>query len=361
MRALSLITVLLLACSSPNIAGNPDGGNISDPNITTPTTGPVAMPLINRGTPSFASAGDPKAASDDNPASAWGTNMLPAWIAYDLSATPSESRQKIMLTWNAIHAGGFLNDPVQGYQALLVDYTVETNTAPGGTLPTIGWETAATVAGNSLGTVEHLLNIHGANWVRLNITKGTTDGIGVDVDIYGAPNGASDAWMFMGDSITYMTMTYAFNNLPSVVHAQKADRWPAVIDAALGGTNTGTATLIIDATVAAAPSRFVVLAYGTNDHAKEFHMEELVQKVIAAGRIPVVPHMPWSSGSMEGTQINAQIDALYVKYPQILRGPDLWAVFMNRTDLIPMGDVHPNSAGQDALRKAWADVMAAQP
>jgi hypothetical protein len=82
------------------------------------------------------------------------------------------------------------------------------------------------------------------------------------------------------------------------------------------------------------------------------------------GKVPVVPHMPWSdtaSAQANGPIINAAIDALYVKYPQILRGPDLWTAFMNRTDLIPSGDVHPNSMGQEFLRQQWANVMAAVP
>jgi len=69
--------------------------------------------------------------------------------------------------------------------------------------------------------------------------------------------------------------------------------------------------------------------------------------------------MPWSdSAGTLGPAINAQIDALYTKYPEILRGPDLWMIFLNRTDLIPPGDIHPNAQGQEVLRAAWADVMA---
>ncbi len=354
MKTLLVVAAFLAGCSAGSPTVNPDSG------IPTPSSGPITMPLINRGTPSFSSMNDPKSASDDNPASAWGTSTMPAWIAWDVSAASVDARQKALLVWNAIHAGGYLNDPVQGYQQLLVDYTVDINPAPGGGAPpTTGWQTLVTMTGNSLGTGEHLLALNGAAWVRLAVTRGTADGIGVDVDIFSAPNGASDGWMFMGDSITYMTMTYAFCDLPSLVHKQKADRWPAVIDAALGGTNTGTAMLIIDQTISASPSRFVVLAYGTNDHANEFHMEDLVQHVLAAGKVPVVPHMPWSSGSVDGAKINTIIDGLYTKYPAIVRGPDLWATFLNRTDLIPVGDVHPNDPGREALRQAWADMMAA--
>ena len=52
---------------------------------------------------------------------------------------------------------------------------------------------------------------------------------------------------------------------------------------------------------------------GMNDHANDCHMEELVQKVLASGKIPVVPHMPWSDSAMIGTEgplIDAALDAL---------------------------------------------------
>jgi hypothetical protein len=159
-----------------------------------------------------------------------------------------------------------------------------------------------------------------------------------------------------------MTMQYPWNDLPQLVHKARADRWPAMIDAAIGGTNTGTATAVIDDTMAGFPGRYVVLAYGTNDHPNELQMETLVQHVIAAGKIPVVPHMPWADGKLtEGPAINQKIDDLYVKYPVILKGPDLWAAFLNRTDYIAAGDVHPNGPGQEYLRGLWATTMAAVP
>ncbi len=52
-----------------------------------------------------------------------------------------------------------------------------------------------------------------------------------------------------------------------------------------------------------------------------------------------------------------QIDALYVKYPEIVKGPDLWGHFEGHTEWIPMGDVHPNSDGQAEFRKQYALVM----
>jgi hypothetical protein len=70
--------------------------------------------------------------------------------------------------------------------------------------------------------------------------------------------------------------------------------------------------------------------------------------------------MPWAPDAArqkEAKEINAIIDGLYDTYPEIYRGPDLYAVFEDRTDLIPTGDIHPNDDGQAELRKQWAQAM----
>jgi len=334
----------------------------------------IAMPWISHGAPAFASSSagyqsTPDKANDGDPLTSWTPSALPAWIAYDLSGVPSSERQGALVVWNALHAGGYVNASSPTGADMPTDYVVEINTAPGGTpaAPTTGWTQVAAVAHNLRGTVETPIALNGAAWVRMSITGATDPTPSIDVDVYSTPGGASDAWLFMGDSITYITMPYAWNDLPKLVNAARPDRRPAVVDAAIGGTNTSTAVLVIDDTMAGFPGRYVVLAYGTNDNVSQgatFQMETLVQHVLAAGKVPVVPHMPWSDSSSvqaNGPIINAAIDALYAKYPAILRGPDLWTAFMNRTDLIPSGDVHPNGVGQEFLRQQWAAVMAAVP
>jgi hypothetical protein len=241
-------------------------------------------------------------------------------------------------------------------------------TAPGGGQPPAsGWTNLLTVAGNDRSSRQHLANLAGANWVRMTVTDSsnptptTTPGaVAFDLDVHAAPSGATDDWLFMGDSITFMTTPRAFSDLPALAHAGMASHYPAVIDAAIGGTNTVTASSVIDNTMSLFPGQFVVLAYGTNDNPSNYQMETLVQHVLAAGKTPVVPHMPWSAMAniqTNGPLINAQIDALYAKYPQIIHGPDLWAFFNGRTDLIPATDIHPNATGQEALRQQWANLM----
>jgi hypothetical protein len=390
------LVVPVLACSASSgnpekaAESSPEAGAVEDassplpPGDASPSTpeageadgalATVAMPEISAAALAFASssAGYQSVASmanDNDPLTAWSPSSLPAWIAYDLSAVPASERQGALVVWNALHAGSYLNASPPSGGSMPTAYTLEINMAPGGTAapPTDGWTQVVAVTNNLRNTVESPIALAGANWVRMNVTAASDPTLSIDVDVFSTPNGASDAWMFMGDSITYITMPYAWNDLPKLVNTARPDRRPAVINAAIGGTNTSTAVSAIAGTMSGFPGRYVVLAYGTNDNVSQgatLQMETLVQDVIAAGKVPVVPHMPWSdtaSVQANGPLINQAIDALYVKYPQILRGPDLWAAFMNRSDLIPSGDVHPNSMGQEFLRQQWATVMAGVP
>jgi hypothetical protein len=59
--------------------------------------------------------------------------------------------------------------------------------------------------------------------------------------------------------------------------------------------------------------------------------------------------------------LESHLTPLYLKYPEILKGPDLWGACENRLDLILHGDVHPNAAGQEFLRTEWSKVLGSVP
>ena len=322
---------------------------------------PTPMPLISRDVPAFASSGTPGPAHDDQPTSCWSPSSMPAWIAYDLSS--AHAADQLFVGWYAIHAPGWLSDAADAGQQIPTDYTIEIHTGPSAAAPpTTGWTEIARVTGNTHGSRGLLASAAGANWIRMSVTASSGGSNPcIDLDVHSAPSGASDSWLYMGDSVTHITFPYAFSDYRARTSMAQSGRWPAVFEAAIGGTNTETALAVIDDTLADFRGRYVVLAYGTNDHAASFHMNELIDHVIASGRVPVVPHIPWSSGSPEGVQINAQIDAIYAARPEVLRGPDLWAAFDGRTDLIPVGDIHPNDLGRDHLRQTWADWLVALP
>jgi lysophospholipase L1-like esterase len=343
------------SAGAANQAGNASNGGGSAGATTAP------MALISRGVPAFASSGMAVNANDDKPNIAWSSEALPAWLAYDVSQVPAGQRKQVLLAWYCYWADYLVTTP-KPEQMLPLDYVIETNAGVGGGAPPIdGWQQVAQVTANAKSARQHAFDLAGANWVRMNVTKSSDAAkVMVDLDLYSAPAGGRDGWLFMGDSITYMTTQRAFSDLPALVEKAKKGRVPLIVDGALGGTNTTTAQEIIETSLSEFGGRYVVLAYGTNDHAPEFKMESLVQKVIALGKVPVVPHLPWADGKLEeGPLMNQAIDVLYAQYPQILKGPDLWKAFENRTDLIPSGDVHPNGEGMEFLRGEWAKVIGA--
>jgi hypothetical protein len=366
------------------------GGTMSDNTIGLGTDagtdarfdgGPAAaMPRISGGAPAYAADGSnansATAATKTNVASQYESSGVPMSVAIDLSATPSAQRQQVLIAWYAktqdfvidldCATGCAANAGGTAFTEIPIDYTIEANAAAGGGAPPAandsGWVNLTTVTGNNRSSRQFLAKTNGANWVRISVSRGIKPtSVGISIDVHSAPAGDTDSWLFMGDSNTAFTIPRFTSDLPYLVNALKPAHFPAVIGAGIGGTNTVTAQDTIDGNLLLFPGRFVVLAYGTNDSATDYQMETLVQKVIAAGKTPVIPHILWSATSQIqalGPAINAQIDALYVKYPEILRGPDLWAHFQNHTEWVPATDIHVNTAGQEELRGQWASVMA---
>jgi len=331
-----------------------------------------AMRLISRDAPAFASTGQrgnpyegPELARDGDGYTGWVAHTIPAWLAYDLSKAPASDRQHNLVAWFA-NNNVYLSNP-EPWMKMPVDYVIEVSSAPGGTdAPTTGWTELLTVTDNRRGSVQLELDLAGANWLRMRVTRGSDPAgeLKIDMDVYSIPAGATDSWLYMGDSITYMAFMYGFTNVPAQVAAESPDRWPGLMNAAVGGTGAITAVDSIGETMQGFPGPFVVLAYGTNDHADGFgaNMETLVKDVIVAGKTPVVPRMIWADSKLvEGPLENAAIDDLYARYPAIKKGPDLWAVFENRNDLIAPGDVHPNEEGKKVLRGEWVKTMLAAP
>jgi hypothetical protein len=379
---------LLAACACSAAKSAPqqqsDGGDQGDtPGTDSSNSGATqgftdagtAMPLISRNVPVYVSSNDGQAAQANNNQvlDTWSSTGMPAWIAYDLSEVPSDQRQTVLVAWYALHSPDYIAmgtpDPDTGLipdpdGQKPIDYTIETNAgAGGGSPPDAGWTQRIAVTGNDRNTRQHLIGLNGANWVRMSMTRSSSANVSIDLDIQSAPHGASDSWLFMGDSITHF---WAHRGTPCLtsqfVQEQSSQHWPAMIEDGISGKGSTDAVGYIDQHLEEFPGAFVVLSYGTNGGdlvATGQALDTLVQKVLAAGKIPVIPHMPWSHKLLsEGPTVNAEIDALYAKYPQqLVPGPDLWSHFENHTEWIPADDVHPTSAGMTEFQHVWADFM----
>jgi lysophospholipase L1-like esterase len=361
---------------------------------TSPT--PAPMPVISRGVPVWASASSyaPTNANDASYDTQWrSSGDMPVWIAYDLSGVPAEQRGRVVILWS--NGGFFVTPDFTGDRYNCpASYTIDAHAAAGGGAPPAegdpGWVTLATVTGpNPYGARQHDVNLtSGAtvyNWIRMRVTEVHGSmwnwDVSINLDVHDAHLGLEDDWLFLGDSITAGAMgpdeTVNQNgeatgpNFPQLIHDAIPERFPAAQNGGIGGWSTWDAVVYFDQWLADFPGHYVAISFGTNDAGwlGEFgdydifynNYEEMVQKVIAAGKVPVVPTIPWLRTPTAAwvPQLNARLALLKTNYPQIVSGPDLWTYFSTHQDLISDDNIHPTAEGFVIYRQLWADAMLA--
>jgi lysophospholipase L1-like esterase len=351
------------------------------------------MALISRGAPIVASTAlySATSANDGDYNTEWRSNGAPATLALDLSSVPVAQRQHIWLMW--------YNDGTYAYNHALINqpgydnagsYTIEANAAPGGGAPpATGWIALASLSGNVLHSYSHYLNFIGYNWIRGNFTASDgsvlNEDIALNLDVYSANNGVTDGWFFDGDSITANCMghnkvlaedennpgkqiTIATPSFGEQVNAIVGNNTPAQENGGIPGFTSGDMIAYLAGWLQHIPSKYVTINLGTNDaansgNAAAFYasMRQLVQAVIAAGKIPVVPTIPYSTDPARLANIpalNDQIRALYLAYPIIVAGPDLWTYFRNNPRYVSTDHLHPNAQGCVAYRTLWSQFAA---
>ena len=305
----------------------------------------------------------------------------PCYVALDLSS--SGSLGNVWVVWYSI-ANGYDHTISGGVGYNLPStYTLDANTASGGALPTTGWVTLASVTGEHHNAHDFALNLTGYHWLRMNVTgvdglTGNND-VAFELDV----STQNDGWFFAGDSITSDAMTQDESyqgtettnqpNFMEQVNAAFPSRFPIQIDAGIGGITAtvvaGTYTLagapcanctdLMKGWMSQFPGQYVTLNYGTNDVGEpttDYYtaMADLVQDVLAAGKTPIVPTIPWSCAK-NVSPYNQQIQTLYTSYPQIVHGPDLYSLWLNSTLISGNDCIHPSyPTGMATYRRQWA-------
>lgn len=338
----------------------------------------TAGSLISRNAPAFASSGYYPAsnANDDSYDTTWRSQGAPGWLAYDLSNVPASQRSKVLVVW--YNETSNYDHSIIGYNAYNMpqDYSIDVNPAPGGDIPPGGgWVTLAMVRGNHYHSREHVIDMAGNNWIRINVTR--VDGslenydASINMDVYDASYGIAGNWIFFGDSITAGGMGHATTGgvkaFAQLINARAPKYFPAQESGGIGYLTSADGVKYINTWLQLFPGKYVALSYGTNDandcvDADNFYNNyvSLVQAVLNAGKIPVIPHIPWArTANVQhcGPMLNARIDTLYKAFPQIIKGPDLWAFFQGNQNLISNDNLHPTDTGFGAYRQQWANAM----
>ncbi|HEX3047348.1 MAG TPA: cellulose binding domain-containing protein [Bacillota bacterium] len=335
---------------------------------------PTPMPIISRGVPAYCSVDVASNANDSDYGTTWRGNT-PGWLAYDLSGVPAAQRGQVLAVW--YNPDTYDYDPTilsKGSYGSLNTYTIEGNAAAGGgtSAPTSGWTTLVTVSNNIYHSRQHAINLTGYNWIRLNVTSSNAGGgnwVSINFDVHNASQSVQDSWIFYGDSITAGGMTVASGTtFAKLINASKSNYFPAAECGGTGAIFSTDGANKINTWLSMFPGKYVGIAFGTNDAwgnqtgaAKYYtNTETMVKAVLAAGKIPIISKIPWSGNadiSNNAPSYNAQIDALYAAYPQIIQGPDLWTFFKNNPTLLSGDNVHPSADGYAAMRQQWANTM----
>ncbi|MGC4119944.1 MAG: Ig-like domain-containing protein [Myxococcales bacterium] len=351
--------------------------NVLASSTTTTPTKLNPMPVISRSVPAYASSGTASSANDSSYSSDWTSSGQPAWIAYDLSQVAVASRQQVLVAWyngaGCSYDFGVLNDECHNTPG---PYVLEGNTAAGGgSAPTTGWTVLYTSPDpQNYHHAQHLIaSFAGNNWIRLR-TLGPNPhnnpgnpNVGINLDVYDASGGVTDSWVFYGDSITMGAWSGNAPEFGRLVQAAKPAYRPAVTGAGIGYMKASDVTSRFPTWLAQTPAKVVGISYGTNDapvkNPAAYHaaMKSLIDQVLAAGKIPVIPTIPWATaGARDDADIqalNAEIVKLKTEYAgKVLDGPDLYTLFLNRADLLGDG-LHPNDTGYGLMRQAWATKM----
>ena len=341
--------------------------------------GGASYPVLSRNVPAFASSEYQPAsyANDDSYDTEWRSyNGTPAWLAYDLSSVPPFHRSKVLVVW---YNESFNYDhTINGQYSYNMpqDYSIDVNSAPGGGKPpATGWTTFVSVRGNHYHSRQHLIDMAGNNWIRINVTA--VDGAAenydarLHMDVYDASYTTSADWIFFGDSITAGGMAHyttgGVKSFAQLINAQIPSKFPVQEDGGIGYLESSTGAEYFNSWLQLFPGKYVAISYGTNDangcvNPGDFYTNyvTMVEAVLQAGKIPVIPHIPWGRTTAIqncGPALNSKIDALYKAIPQIIKGPDLWTFFQTHQQLISKDGIHPTDTGFGQYRLQWANAM----
>ena len=331
-------------------------------------TSSAANPIISRGVPAHANNGKAASGNDSYYYTTWDAK-IGSYLAYDLSSVPEAQRSRVIAVW--YNNGAFDSIDGEVYKSdKPVDYTIEVNSAPGGSYPSDGWKAAETVKGNTLSTRQHVVDMAGCNWIRIRVTKAEDQNVSLNFDIHSAANGVQDSWMFFGDSITAGSMVNAWGTgFATHVNALDSRFFPVQQNGGIGGLTSWVGAAHIDEWLKGCPAKYVSIAYGTNDawnnpnNLDRYYKSTkyMIDAVLREGKIPILPTIPYASDGSAGkytADYNAKVSQLYKEYgDKLLHGPDFYVFFKSNPGLLSQDGVHPSGDGYEAMRKLWAETM----
>lgn len=311
------------------------------------------------------------------------TVAAPAWVAIHLGAGPT----RLLLEWNAAGNYNYQETDFGGPGNYGIFTSSNSTTGADGT-----WTQVANVTSNIYRTRAHSFDFTGMSWVKMTITAAPSNSLNGaqmdEIEVYDVSESyrrgriPEDTWFFMGDSITAFwadrftaagtppaytnDTTSHMPDFAQLIHSYNTNYFPAMIDGGIGGELSGNGLARLPQNLADNPDFYYwALDYGANDSAGNTantasfrnNMQAMINLVLAAGRMPVIPHISYASDGQHTNVplFNAVIDQL-VATNHILAGPDSYTFFQANTNQLSDG-LHPNDAGMRSYNLLWAQAM----
>jgi acyl-CoA thioesterase-1 len=149
---------------------------------------------------------------------------------------------------------------------------------------------------------------------------------------------------------------------PEAVAARHPGYFPAMTSAGTGSLHhRGVAPLPDDVLALNPEAHVIALCFGVNDWDPAAFRKDLVaaiEKVRAAGRIPIVPRIPFRSDSKTDftKQLDVEVDAVNAELG-LLPGPDLYGWTSTHVERLADG-LHPDERGAVEELRLWAEAVA---
>ncbi|MGD0524844.1 MAG: GDSL-type esterase/lipase family protein [Polyangiaceae bacterium] len=331
-----------------------------------------ASPLVSRSKPVTGASTQPyphfENVNDGNYSTPWNagrpTPESPAWVAIDVGVGP----KRVLVNWSATGSYNYEETDYGSPGAYRIETSGDSTDGADGT-----WRTMIEVHAVSVHGQMHTLDFAGQSWVKLVVTSTPTvspNGVQIsELDVHDITAGALDSWFFAGDSITAMVFDRAPAHQPGFAaweHDRHPAYFPAVVNGGTGGGKSDEGAARIDDWLARSPdAHFWGIAYGTNDAAGNTtstarfrsNMQTMVDRVRAAGRVPILASIPFASDDQHGhiPDFNRVIDELR-EADALPAGPDFYRWFEAHPDELRDG-VHPNDRGIVSMNRLWGEAV----
>lgn len=341
-------------------------------------------PLVSRGKPvacskSNAEVPGPNAITSGRYAqwSFWGSpdSELPSWCSIHIGVGPS----RLMVVWYSDYDEDNARWISTGRMPQAYAISVSANSTDG---RNGDWKVVATVVGNPAHIRESAIPFAGQAWVRMTITQAqdhpTQDSMLIDqIDCWdiSTPALAKNTVLFEGDSITALSFDHSTGteSFDALTHGYDSRLYPSMLDEGMGGWTSGGGANNIDKWLALNPDiNYWLIEWGSNDaFAMEnpavfrANMQTIIDKIKAAGHVPVLARIPpvihsgagQAQVTAEIVAINQQIDEL-TQANHLIPGPDLYQVISKDPQgLLQKDGIHPNGNGKKAINNAWYLAM----